>query len=344
MTRAATDSSAEGRTSGGALEWLTRSAARARASKVDPAARESLATALRAARQRAEAADTLWSSGHPAEGLRLLADAVTLALALVTTDDARTATSKDTASADTISEDIASAERAEPPWVGALSRRGLAPDRIRAIQRVAIALEAATLPTFDDELGPAHAQLFRELGAAWRSIEASLQGATLTPSQLGRSRVARVALVVLLAMLAMGGLAFALYTPDRTEALASAVFGSRTELGPDNVIDGDRETEWILPDEQEGWVEVLFDGARRVERVRLLNAHNRFYNDRATKDYALEIYRDGEVIQTIEGSFEFEAHPELVEHAVGQDRVDRIRFVVRTWHHQGGGLAELTWE
>ena len=82
----------------------------------------------------------------------------------------------------------------------------------------------------------------------------------------------------------------------------------------------------------------------RVENVRLLNSHNRQYNDRATREYTVELYSDGELVETIEGEFEFQMRPEWVEHEAGVGEVDRIRFNARSWHRNGAGLAELDWE
>ena len=110
-------------------------------------------------------------------------------------------------------------------------------------------------------------------------------------------------------------------------------------------IDGDLNTEWLLPDRTAGWLEVRFEQPRQIANIRLRNGHNRNYNDRATNEYTVQVFVNGEAVREIEASFDpMSATPEWVTHEIGVDNVHRIRFTARSWYRTGASLAELGWD
>jgi hypothetical protein len=109
-------------------------------------------------------------------------------------------------------------------------------------------------------------------------------------------------------------------------------------------VDGKAGTEWLLPDGQTGWIEIRMR-PRAVARVLLLNAHNPGYNDRATKDFALELYGDGALLATVDARFgSFDPVPGWLAVPVDAGSVDRVRLEVRSFHGVGGGIAEIDLE
>ena len=109
-------------------------------------------------------------------------------------------------------------------------------------------------------------------------------------------------------------------------------------------MDGRVETSWLAADGEEGFVEIVFRAPRRIESIRLLNTSNAPHHDRATRDYHVELWGpDDAMVRQVRGSMPFKDTPEWIEHAVGVEGVQRIRFVVENHHRLGSGLSELAW-
>ncbi|MBZ0115745.1 MAG: hypothetical protein K8H88_02030, partial [Sandaracinaceae bacterium] len=233
----------------------------------------------------------------------------------------------------------------EPVWARALRARGLSDRKLRAVREADEALRKTELPPLDDDVSPTHAELFQQLAAARRHADRVLAPAAMSASQLTWTRISRFAVLGAAALIAILAFYFAVRTPDETTAIASAVYANHADYQPEMAIDGDPESEWLLPDHQTGWLEVRLSPPERVGTLRLRNTHNRQYNDRATKDYTVEIYSGGAVVRTIQGTWPrlVPNDPPWTEHQVGVDNVERIRFVVRSSHNYGGGLAEIEW-
>jgi len=135
------------------------------------------------------------------------------------------------------------------------------------------------------------------------------------------------------------GLSF-LYGRSHATAKASAI---HSELHPPSyAVDGVAETEWLLPNGIQGSLEVSYWRPRRASAVRLRNAHNRHYNDRATRAFKLEIYDGNELRASLEGEFQaFDSDPKWLTLSFPQARVSKVRFSVLSHFHAGGGLSEL---
>ncbi len=417
---------------GSVREYFLLSDARATSKTVPEDARAQLQKRLALGRQRAEAADALWSTGHVAEGLRLAGDAFAATLGAVepfedaiapsaprrteglapsagdASSDDPSATEaadeeahsgepsdapeedarKDEASAtlagaDEASEDDASATLAgedagdgeealtekvaaddasaappevapkteatvgEPTWATLLRRRGVSDSKLREVVEADRALRAKTPPLLDEEVSAAEGELFQQLVISRRHVDRALAPASMTPGQLSWTRASRLGFAGLIAIVVAVGLYFALRPAHGVTATATGQYNA--EFTPEKAIDGDAATEWLLPDRRQGSLDVRITPAQHVDTVRLKNSHNRHYNDRATREYTVEIYRHGDApdhpSKTIQGQWTtLSPRPDWTEHAVDVDDVERIRVNVRTWHRNGGGLAEIDWD
>jgi hypothetical protein len=229
-------------------------------------------------------------------------------------------------------------------WRAVLQERGVPEATLRSIESARLA-QPPIAPVFDDEVSPNDVQRFHTLVGLRRDIERALAPVARTSTQIGRIQATRLAGLAV-ALAALVTLVFmAVRTPHESIVLASAVYGSRSDFEPSNVIDDDARSEWLLPDGTPGWIEVRLSPPRSVSLVRLRNANNRNLRDRATKDYVLELYSGGQLIRHHEGRFDaIENTPQWTEIPVRAHAIDRIRVVVRSWHRLGGGLSEIDWD
>ncbi|MCB9618325.1 MAG: hypothetical protein H6724_02605 [Sandaracinus sp.] len=324
--------------------------------------RDAVGQALALGRQRAEAAEALWSNGHAAEGLRLVAESLTctLAAADILAPEVKApvvkpapepapkadADSEEEASAEADSEEDARDEAPSPTparvgWRDVLAARGADADRLETISR-AVGFARQALPELDASVSATHAELYKELYRARADVDGLLSSASLTPAQVKLKVVQRWSTALGLTVLAVVGLYLALRTPRAVTATSSAVFRSDPQFGPDKVFDDDPNTEWLLNDGQNGWLEARLTPGRDLVAIRLLNGHNRHFNDRGVKEFTLELYdRSGEKVFEHEGELEFSASPTWVEIPVSATNVERLRFNVRSHHRVGGALAEI---
>lgn len=308
-------------------EYFLLSDARSDAKRIPEDGRRELARVLGLARQRALAAEALWSNGHAAEGLAMGVDAFQTTLEAIGTYGEASGSE---------------APVGESGWEALLVERGMSKDRVEEIRSARATVRDAKLPALDGDLSSVDGDLFQKLSRVRHDLDDALTQAAMTPAELGATRTWRIAFAVT-AVVALIVAAYVVLRSDQgIEASASAIYSP--ELPASNVIDGQTDSEWCLPDGQEGWVEVRIEPPERVATFRLLNSHNRHYNDRATERYRVDFFVDGVVARTIESAFEeFAVRPEWVEHGIGIDRVERIRVEVLSHHRVGGGLAEMEW-
>ncbi|MEM9866009.1 MAG: hypothetical protein AAF938_30680, partial [Myxococcota bacterium] len=118
-----------------------------------------------------------------------------------------------------------------------------------------------------------------------------------------------------------------------------------SEFVPDHACDSDVETEWLLPDGANGWIECVLPSPSDVSVVRITNGRNRAYGDRAVKDYVVSLVVGDRVIAEAEGSFSaIEARPEPVSVSIRGEGVTKIRLEVRSFHRLGAALSGLDWQ
>lgn len=384
-------------------EYFTLREATSTAARIPEAGRTEIARALALGRQKAEAAEALWSNGHAAEGLRLAVDALRTTLDAAPSYAAVVAappppapvasvpapTVKDGADeAEDPPEDVAPSEpglsaaevlapgddalvtqmgaeaererRASerppstspistPPaartWREVLADRGMSAERIKTIAETEEKSRNVVLPRLDPEISSAHTDLYQALTRARLEADRALAYAAMSPRELTWTKAARIATVTVLGLVLLVGAWLALRTPVAVTAEASDTFAGSPQYGAPHILDGQADTEWLLPDRASGWVEARLSPPRHVASVTLRNAKNAPHFDRATRAYRLELYSSGRVVRSIDGEFtEASRDPEPVTHDVGLGDIDRVRFVVRSHHNTGGGLAEMTIE
>lgn len=156
-------------------------------------------------------------------------------------------------------------------------------------------------------------------------------------------------------------------------ASASATWQEDARFHPDNVIDGssydaaEGGNYWLLPNETAGWWQIDLNKTFEVEVVRILNCNNGGGNDRATKDFRLEIKDDSQrVVYAVSGILPFTSASSAASPTRPYEvRLDRpvpgrtVKIFVDSWYptrsdlgwphpvlggdpsNQGGGLNEV---
>lgn len=270
-------------------EWFLLRDLESRAAKVPGERRVKTSRLMRLSEQRRSAAEALWIAGFPAEGLRLVTEALSLAREAISTTE----------------------PAAEP-----------------------------AAPMLDDEVKTEDAARFRALLAEHARLTRDHQELALDTPDITRKRRGRaaVAAVSALALVTVGY--FVLRTPRILKATSSANYDGRYDTA--NALDGNESTDWLLPDRTPGWIELQVIPPRKVSKVKLLNARNLPFSDRATNEFKVEAFSAGKLVKSAEGKFDgFSAEPTWRTVDVQAAKVDRIRIEVKSFHVSGGGFAEI---
>jgi len=198
------------------------------------------------------------------------------------------------------------------------------------------------LPALDEEVAEVHARRFHAMRAARRRLDAALTAALYTRRDLRGLRSMRTSLLAGGLALAGAGLIYWRTRPPTGAATASAFLPDAPGFDPSRAVDGDAYTEWLLPTQQKGWLDLTFPYPRATQAVRVLNAHNRQANDMATRDYRVEAYAGDRVVGRFQGAFPtLEAQPEWYRLPMVAEGVTRVRLWVDGFHRSGGGFAEV---
>jgi hypothetical protein len=187
-------------------------------------------------------------------------------------------------------------------------------------------------PELERELTSVHRELLERLASGRRRSIAQLRYAG-APNW--RQRVA--ALVVGASLVIV--VAFALLR-NAPSAQASSTYSK--DFPASQAIDGLRKTEWLLPQQSPGWLELSFARPRAVSSLVLHNAVNGHYRDRAAKSVKIEAYARAALVATAEAQFPAIEHDKgpLIVDLVARD-VTHVRITVESFHGNGGGLAEV---
>lgn len=198
-----------------------------------------------------------------------------------------------------------------------------------ACQR-ALALGTAEL---ERELSPAHHQVLAGLASARARYLRRLRRAE--PGARWRRRLGVAAVAISLS--AVSG---ALWARNAATLRASASYSS--DFPASQASDGLSRTEWLLPDNQLGWLELAYLRPRALRTVRLRNAENSYFHDRATKSFRLQAFSRGRVVATASGQLPTIAASRGWEDVplVARD-VTALRIEVLSFYGLGGGLAEV---
>ena len=279
--------------------------AEARVKTTPDEVRGTVARTLGLARQRRDAAETLWIHGAPAEAWRLAREAFDLAV------EARRAASDAGVDA-----------------------------RAMAIQAE---LDGVIAPALDADVSPAHAALFLALVDMHDVLARATAPIGLDSSAISRQRRQRIAATSAGVLGLVALLYFVLRAPRVIRAEASAAYAER--YAAKMAVDGRTDTEWLLPDNTAGWIDLSPSPVRTIKALKLLNVHNGPFNDRATKDYTIEAFANGQPVKAMDGTFAtFSETPEWVRVPLDVPKCDRIRVTVKSWHKGGGGIAEAAVE
>ena len=175
-------------------------------------------------------------------------------------------------------------------------------------------------------------------------VDVPLVPARVAPQQAGLTSQRWTAAVLALGLVG-GGAYIALRASRTVTASASSVFRDDPQFGPDKVFDGDPNTEWLLDDEQTGWVEGRLSPDRALTKVRILNGHNRHFLDRGANEFHLELYdASGQKVFEHRGELLLSESPRWVEVPVSAEGVERLRLNVTSFHRTGSAVAEIAFE
>ena len=217
--------------------------------------------------------------------------------------------------------------------------RGLADAQAAEVDAAVTATAGLAVPELDAELPIESDDDFARARDATETIVRELAFVGSSSSSLtNRSRLRVLGTVLTLVALGVLGY-YASRTPLRLRATGSAPL--HPSFAAEFAVDGRDDTRFLLPNEATGYLDLQVTPRRRISGISLLNSLNEPYNDRSTKDYAIEVYSRGHLAKRITGSFVYTLHPERVRHAVGVDQVDRIRVLVLSHHRTGGGFSEI---
>jgi hypothetical protein len=107
-------------------------------------------------------------------------------------------------------------------------------------------------------------------------------------------------------------------------------------------LDGMAATEWLLPDGTPGWLQIDFSSPRRIRSVRLLNAHNRYFMDRASERVRVTAFSGQWPVATVEGRFDrINIERSQLDLPLDAEKVSRLRVEILSFFRIGGGLAEV---
>lgn len=124
--------------------------------------------------------------------------------------------------------------------------------------------------------------------------------------------------------------------------LASASGTFSAEHPASLAVDGMVATEWLLPDRTAGWLQISFRSRRTVRSVRIYNAHNRYYMDRASERVRVTAFSDQGPVATAEGRFAaMSIERSALDLPLAADHVTHLRVEVLSYFRNGGGLAEV---
>jgi len=284
------------------------------------------------ARQKLRSAAVLWSNGQSADGLRLVRECVDETLrALELAASVRVVPS-------------ALGRQAAPPakgpgWEAFLADAGARPADITRVRAAEARALSGPLPAFNRQVEPAHQVAFRSMMLGAETALVLMARVIARPRPRLRRAIAIGACVA--ALLFVGGL---LVARGRPAARASAKYGYDDKFAPRRVLDGDPLTEWLLPTQETGWLEVSL-GGRPIKALKLLNGRNTPHYDRAIFDLRIECYVGERQVHSSKHRFGvLGPNPDWLRVALDLPRVDRILVIVDSFQKVGAGLAEVAWE
>ncbi|MDW8247301.1 MAG: discoidin domain-containing protein [Sandaracinaceae bacterium] len=300
---------------------------------------EEITRAIALAEQKWRSSQVLWLKGHGAEAMALLrgsfhalCEGVAKAQSQSTDPDQQQKEQ---------GENLASKLLKLKKW---LENRGRLENKDTLLFDQVLDALGNAFPRFDRELSPDHAEQFHVLSQAAKRWISLISSEFPSVEAIRIRRLKRLSGAFALLFLAALGLAWLRYERQGLFASASDFFDRSPYFAPEMAIDGSPTTSWLLPNAATGWLEISFSPPRNLRKVRLINASNPPWNDRKTREYRLEFYSDSGLVHSLLGTFEWSSNPSPVEHSVELQGIERVRFVVRSHYHAGGGIAEIEFD
>ena len=166
---------------------------------------------------------------------------------------------------------------------------------------------------------------------------------TLDTRSLRRAQLRRA---IAIFAYAIGAVLLVTFVMRRKSTISAEASGSYSPtFFPSKAVDGDPASEWLLPDRTAGWIDLELSPPRPVRVVRMINARNVPYNDRATGQFRVESFFKGTSLFGVDGAFSgFDPNPITREVTLDGQTVDHIKIFIKSWHEGGAGFAEITIE
>jgi len=185
-----------------------------------------------------------------------------------------------------------------------------------------------------------HLDLVPELLAAHGALASELD--PLSVGKRGRSTVRfERSLTAITALILIAVVGAWWFKRTAISVTASASWGGK--FMPENVLDGDESTHWILPDASNGWIELRFRSSRPVTRVLLLNGYEPA--SYGVVDFRVEALVGSKVVKATDGTFadqpRYAKQPWVSVPLVSDGNVDAVRIVVKSRRELGASLAEV---
>lgn len=204
------------------------------------------------------------------------------------------------------------------------------------------------------------------LTAAYRAVAAEAPGAARAAAALGerdfdwiwpevdrlnrftRRRFAtaevrrhfRIRLALVLVPIVLVAIAVLSLQRTRPKVLASASFGD--PYPPEQAVDLMEATEWLLPDDTDGWIDLTFRSPRSVRSVTLVNCHNGAFSDRSSKKVRVTAFSEHKEVASVEGEFEkLSSERATLELPLEGNEITRVRVDVLSHFGRGGGFADV---
>jgi hypothetical protein len=311
------------------LDWVWLGDSERWARRLPEGERQVLLAQVTRGRQKLESARLLWAHEQYVEGLRLAEESVVESL--------RAAEQAAPVMPPTGNGHFRSAVR--PLWADVLAALGASQHEIEE----AIAAAGGFIgsrPTWNGDLRPENRRYFR---SAIRTSEAALEHLAplvMAPRRIVISRWLRIAAVF---GAVAAGAAATMSVRNAVDVRASGSF-NETQYQAGKAVDDNPNTEWLLPSNTAGWIEVGFR-PRTIKTVRLLNSRNPPHHDRASRDFRVEGYLEKRLVYSSKHTFAtFEADPKWMIVPVTPMRIDTLRVAIDNHHKVGGGLAELSFD
>ncbi len=230
-------------------------------------------------------------------------------------------------------------------WVGGVPAEAmrLASESLQlAAEATGADVERVEVPVFDEDVTAADAERYQGMLDAQQRLVTAHEALRLDVAAVRRRRLGHGLGVALALGATLGAAYVALRTPPHLEASAATRFDARFE--PSNAVDGNEKTDWLLPDHATGTLDVKVVPARTVKLVKVLNARNLPFNDRAAKQVLVEALHHGNVVKSGGVLFDAQSADAVWRTLDVGAKIDAVRVTVQSSHGLGGGIAEVVVE